>query len=287
MSSRYTLAATTFASDSPASSSPSSRFLIVCRTCASTVPTQMPCRLPRPVGRPRRERPLGRTIVRVVGHHAGTGGRARPHVLRPERSPQRQVGDGDAGELDGVAARQARHGDGGARRRVAELEVLRVDGVHLPRAPRCQVRIDEDDMAEVEAGGGQRPPHVVERELHLRIRIRRACGPSARSAPSDPDRNNRLPARMPGDHDRDGGRAWPDDRTPAREIAIRDGVDLDRDVGRQPVDAHHRACRRRRREELPPHAVHHVVMRPCRSGRPGCRRRAAASARRPRRWPSG
>ena len=89
MSSRYTLVATTLDSSNPASSSPSSRFRIVCRTCASMVPTQMPCSAVPSAAR--RERPLGRTIVRVVGKHAGAGRRARAHVLRP---------DGDAASTD-------------------------------------------------------------------------------------------------------------------------------------------------------------------------------------------
>jgi hypothetical protein len=53
-----------------------------------------------------------------------------------------------------------------------EFEVLRVDGVHLSRRLVRQVRVDEHHMPEIQASRHQGLFRVVQRELHLRGRIR-------------------------------------------------------------------------------------------------------------------
>ena len=96
---------------------------------------------------------------------------ARPHVLRTHRGAPGQIRDSHAGEFDRVAARQAGDADRRTRGRVAELEVLRVDRVHLIGRLSGQVRVDEHHVPEIEAGCRKRLLHVVERELHLRRRV--------------------------------------------------------------------------------------------------------------------
>ena len=66
----------------------------------------------------------------------------------------REIANRDAGELDVGAIRERGDVDGGARGRVAELEILRVDVAHYVVADGIEhVWIDEHHVAMIQAGG--------------------------------------------------------------------------------------------------------------------------------------
>ena len=122
--------------------------------------------------RPRNKAALGGAVQSVPGKNAGARGRAGRHVLRTHGSPLLEIAHGHAGVLDVGATGQTRHVDGGSRRGVAELKPPSVMLIHDPhRNLARQVRIDENHVAEIEAGCLHDGLYAVERQIDLRCRI--------------------------------------------------------------------------------------------------------------------
>jgi hypothetical protein len=137
---------------------------------------------------------------------------------------------------------------------------LRVDVVHLARRLVRHVRVDEHDVTEVQAGGGQRLFHVVERQLHLRTRVRRHLAGRHVGA-----RESRQVQPVARDHSRRPRQVLRISRRTMGLLRVRSRnatalISTAMSVG-QLVDAEHRARRRRLGKELLPDAVHHVVVR--------------------------
>ena len=137
----------------------------------------------------------------VAGKNAWTRSWAGRHVLGTHGLPLLQITHRHAGVLDVRATGKARYFDRGARRGVAEFEAQRIVLVHDPhRDVRCQVGIDENHVAEIEARGFHDRLHAVESEVHLGCRIvRNLAGGGIAAGHGGKEQRSRV--RMPGEAD--------------------------------------------------------------------------------------